>query len=137
MFPRRCSAILGDVTWILIKLGIRFLVFGAVFGVVTWKHKKVTVDPRCALPLIAADFALLDTGLYWLLKPILNLATLGTMAFVMPFILNGVFLYITERLVKKMRMELRLEGLWTKIVLAGLLTIAHGVLWVALDKIDW
>lgn len=117
------------MTWILIKLAIRLVVFGVVFGVVAWRNKKVTVRPKYALPLVAAVFALLNTGLYWILKPILNLATLGSLALLMPFILNGVFLYVTERLLR----PLRIDGLWTKIVLAGFLTLAHGALWVGLD----
>jgi len=117
------------VTWILIKLGVRLAVFGLVFGLVAWKNEKVTVKPNYALPLVAAVFALLNTGLYWLLEPILNLATLGSIALLMPFLLNGVFLYATDRLLK----QLKIEGLWTKVVLAALLTAAHGILWLALD----
>jgi len=117
------------VTWILIKLAIRLVVFGVVFGVVAWRNKKVTVKPKYALPLVALVFALLNTGLYWILKPILNVATLGSLALLMPFILNGAFLYVTERLLK----PLKIEGLWTKVVLAGFLTAAHGALWLALD----
>ena len=118
-----------SVSWFLIELAVRLLVFGVVFGVVAWKMEKVTIKPRYALPLVAAVFALLNTALYWLLKPILNLATLGTLAFLMPFLLNGAFLYATERLVR----PLKIEGLWTKVVFAAILTVAHGVLWVALD----
>jgi hypothetical protein len=121
------------VTWILIKLAIRFVVFGAVFGLMTWKDKRVRVHPRYALPLVAAVFALLNTGLYWLLKPILNLATMGTLAFVLPFALNGVFLYVTARLLR----PLRIEGIWPMVVLSFFLTVAHGVLWVGLDYISW
>ena len=119
------------VTWILIKLAVRFVVFGIVFGVVAWKMEKVTIRPKYAVPLVAGVFAILNTALYWLLKPILNLATLGSLALLMPFLLNGLFLYATERLVK----HLEIEGLWTKVVFAAILTGAHGVLWVALDVV--
>jgi uncharacterized membrane protein YvlD (DUF360 family) len=121
----------SSVTWFLIKLGIRFVTFGIVFGVVAWKMEEVTIKPRYAVPLVAGVFALLNTALYWLLKPILNLATLGSLAILMPFILNGAFLYATERIVK----PLQIEGLWAKVVISAILTGAHGVLWVALDVI--
>ncbi len=94
-----------NVIWLLIKLGIRFVVFGLVFGLITWKHEKVTIQPKYAIPLVAAVFALLNTALYWILRPVLNLATLGSMALLMPFILNGAFLYATERLLKPLKIE--------------------------------
>ncbi len=119
------------VSWFLIELAVRFVTFGVVFGVVAWRMEKVTIKPKYALPLVAAVFAILNTALYWLLEPILNLATLGTFAFLMPFLLNGAFLYATERLVR----PLEIEGLWTKTVFAAILTVAHGVLWVAFDVI--
>ena len=119
------------MNWVLIKLAIRFVVFGLVFAVVAWKHEKVTIKPKYAIPLVAAVFAILNTALYWALKPILNLATLGTLAFLMPLVLNGAFLYATERLLK----PLRIDGLWTQAVVAVILTVAHGILWVALDVI--
>jgi uncharacterized membrane protein YvlD (DUF360 family) len=121
------------VTWILIKLGIRVAVFGLVFGLVSWKDPRVAVRPRYALPLVAVVFALLNTALYWLLKPTLNLATMGSLGLVMPFLLNGVFLYTTKRLLR----PLQIEGMWPMVKLAGVLTLAHGLLWVALDYIHW
>jgi hypothetical protein len=121
------------VTWLLIKLGVRVVVFGLVFGLVSWKDPRVAVRPRYALPLVAVVFALFNTLLYWLLNPILNLATMGSFGLVMPFILNGAFLYATVRLIR----PLKIEGIWPMIKLAGLLTVAHGVLWVFLDYITW
>lgn len=119
------------MTWILIKLGIRFGVFGAVFGFAIWKNEKVNVEPKYAIPLVAAVFALLNMGLYWVAKPVLNLATFGSLAFVMPFILNTVFLYVTNRLIR----PLKIDGILTMAWLAFLLTVAHGALWLVLDKI--
>ena len=121
------------MTWILLKLAIRFVVYGLVFGLFTWRDKRVSVQPRYALPLVAAVFALMNTGLYWLLKPILNLATLGTMALLLPFALNGAFLYMTDRVLK----PLRIDGIWPMVVLSFFLTVAHGVLWFGLDYISW
>ena len=121
------------MTWVLIKIAIRFVVFGLVFGLMMWRDKRVRVHPRYALPLVAAVFALLNTGLYWLLKPVLNLASLGTFAFAMPFLLNGVFLYVTQKILR----PLRIEGIWPMVVLSFFLTVAHGVLWLFLDHISW
>ena len=119
------------MTWLLIKLGIRFGVFGAVFGFAIWKNKKVVVQPKYAIPLVAAVFALINTGVYWIAKPVLNLATFGSLAFVMPFVLNTVFLYVTCRLIR----PLKIDGILTMAWLALLLTAAHGALWIVLDKI--
>ena len=117
------------MTAIAIKLGVRFLVFGGAFGFAVWKNKKVVVQPRYAIPLVALVFALLNTGMYWLLKPVLNVATLGTMWFLMPFLLNGFFLWGTDRVLR----PLKIEGVLTMAWLAGLLTLAHGALYVVLD----
>ena len=32
---------------------------------------------------------------------------------------------------------LKIEGIWTLLVLSAILTAAHGALWVALDYITW
>jgi uncharacterized membrane protein YvlD (DUF360 family) len=119
------------MTAIAIKLGVRFLVFGAAFGFAVWKNEKVTVKPRYAIPLVALVFALLNTAMYWALKPVLNVATLGMLGFVMPFLLNGFFLWATDRVLK----PLKIDGLLTMAWLAGLLTIAHGALYLLLDVI--
>ena len=79
-----------DMEALLVKLGARFLVFGAVFAFAARKNPKITVKPRYALPLVALVFALLNTGLYFLLKPVLNIATLGMASLVVPFVLNRV-----------------------------------------------
>jgi hypothetical protein len=119
------------MTWFLAKLGIRFVVFGAVFGVVAHRRKDVIIEPKWALPLCGLVFAVLNTGLYWLLKPLLNLATLWTVWFLVPLLVNGFLLYLTDRLLK----PLKIDGLVPLAHLAGWLTLAHGVLWVVLDKL--
>jgi hypothetical protein len=118
---------------LLIKLGVRVVVFGGVLGFAIWKNEKVRVQPKWAIPLVALVFALLNTGLYWV-KPILNLATLGTLWFVLPFVLNGFFLYATDRLLRKVKVKVEIEGILTMAWLAFLLTCAHGALWLVLDK---
>ena len=119
------------MTWMLIKLAIRLVVFGAVFWFATWKNQKVTIKPKYALPLVALVFGLLNVGLYWLAKPILNLATFGTLWIALPLFLNGLFLYATNRLLK----HLEIKGMLTMLWLAVLLTVAHGALYLGLDVI--
>lgn len=119
------------MTELLVKLGVRFAVFLAVFALVAWRNPKVRIHPKLALPLVALVFAILNTGLYWLLKPVLNLATLGAVWLFLPFVLNGVFLWATEKLIR----PLRIEGLFTMVKLAVILTAAHGALHLVLDKL--
>lgn len=119
------------MTWMLIKLAIRLVVFGAVFWFAAWKNPKVTIKPKYAVPLVALVFGLLNVGLYWLAKPILHLATFGTLWIALPLFLNGLFLYATNRLLK----HLEIKGMLTMIWLAVLLTAAHGALYLGLDVI--
>ena len=93
------------------------------------RSRHVSISPKIALPLVAVVFALLNTGLYWLLKPVLTIATLGIAGLVVPFLANGLLLLLTDRLVR----PLQIRGLVTVAWLSLLLTIAHGVLAVALD----
>ena len=121
------------MTWLLIKLCIRTVVFGLVFGFAVWRNEKVTVKPKLALPAVAIVFALLNVGLYWMLKPVLNLATLGVMWMFMPLILNAGFLLVTTRLLERIKIKVKLGGILTIAWLALLLTVAHGALYVVLD----
>jgi Mycobacterial 4 TMS phage holin, superfamily IV len=125
---------------VLIKLAIRLVVFGVVFFLAAKKNPKVVIHNKWATPLIALVFALLNTGVYWLLTPILNIATLGVAGFVMPFIVNMLFLLGTvkafEKLNEKRKSEkkwLEIQGLMATLWMAAFLTIAHGALYVALD----
>lgn len=120
--------------WILSKLAIRLVVFGAVLGFAAWKNEKVTIKPRYALPLVALVFGALNVGLYWLAKPVLNLATLGTLWIALPLVINGVFLYATTRLLEPLGI-VKIKGLLTTLWLAVLLTVAHGALYLGLDVI--
>src|SRR5258705_9956406 len=95
---------------VLIKLGIRLVVFTAVFWIAAKKNEKVVIKPTWALPVVAAVFALLNVALYWALRPILNLATLGAIGFVMPLVVNLVLLVVTERLVSK-KEWLKIDGI--------------------------
>ena len=79
---------LARMTWILIKMAIRLVVFVAVFWFAARKNPKIRIQPRWAVPLVAGVFAILNVGLYWLLKPVLNLATFNVAWFAMPLVLN-------------------------------------------------
>jgi uncharacterized membrane protein YvlD (DUF360 family) len=120
---------LWAMTALAIKLGVRFLVFTGVFFFAVRKSEKIKVTPKVALPLVALVFAILNTLLYWALGPVLNIATLGTMGLVIPFALNGLFLYLTNRLLR----PLEIQGLRAMLWLAILLTAAHGLLYLILD----
>jgi len=114
-----------------IKLGVRFVVFTGVFIFAVRKSEKISIKPKMAVPLVALVFAILNTALYWALGPVLNIATLGTMGLLIPFALNGLFLYLTNRLLR----PLEIQGMRAMAWLALLLTVAHGLLYLLLDVI--
>ncbi|HSD88452.1 MAG TPA: hypothetical protein VLB44_13085 [Kofleriaceae bacterium] len=140
------------VTGILIKLGVRLIVFTAVFWFVAHKNNKIVLGTRWAAPVIGLVFAVLNTALYWVLAPVFKLASLGVLGFAMPFIVNGLLVYGTERIFASQRLVgettkdrktgatstkrprlLRIEGIVAMAILALSLTAAHGALWLALD----
>jgi len=123
---------MDGVSGILIKLGARLVVFGLVFYVAARRSSQVSVPKKWATPLIALVFALLNTALYWALKPLLNLATLGAAGFVMPFAVNLVLLYATVR-VFAAKQWIQIESAMTYLWLAAILTAAHGLLWLGFD----
>jgi uncharacterized membrane protein YvlD (DUF360 family) len=123
---------LADMAMLLIKLGIRLVVFTAVFWIAAKKNPKVAIKPRWAIPIVASTFALLNVALYWALRPILNLATLGAIGFFMPLVVNLVLLIATERLVAK-KEWLKIDGLIATVWMSLILTATHGVLWFAVD----
>ncbi len=111
----------------LIWLGIRFVVFGVALTFAMKKVKDVKVTPPHALPLVALVFAVLNTLLYWLLAGALNLVTLWTLSLLVPFIANALFLYLTDRILK----PLKIEGLMAFLKTTAIVTIAHLVLRIA------
>ena len=121
-------------TAILIKLGVRLVVFGLVFFIATRKNPKVIVSKKRVLPLIALVFAVLNTALYWLLAPILNVATMGAAGFLMPFVVNMVLLVGTVKIFSKWKW-FEIQGVMTTLWMAAFLTLAHGALWLGLDYV--
>jgi uncharacterized membrane protein YvlD (DUF360 family) len=117
---------------VLIKLGIRLVVFTAVFWLAAKKNPKVTITPKWATPIVAAVFALLNTFLYWALKPVLNLATLGAIGFLMPLVVNVILLVVTVRVFQR-KEWVKIDGVIATMWMAVVLTLAHGVLWFGVD----
>ncbi len=118
----------------LIKLGVRLVVFTGVFWFAAKKNKKIVFEKKWAPPLVALVFAVLNTGLYWMLKPVLNIATMGAVGFALPFVINGGLLLGTMKVFEKKKW-FRIEGFFATLWMALILTAAHGVLWVAVDYI--
>lgn len=124
---------MSPVVVLLIKLGVRLLVFTGVFWLAARRNEKIVIEKKWATPLVGFAFAVLNTALYWALKPILNLATLGAIGFVMPLLINGALLALTERIFARKQQWFRIEGFLATLWMAVFLTLAHGALWVALD----
>ena len=120
---------------LLIKLGVRLVVFTGVFWIAAKKNEKIIIEKKWATPLVAFTFAVLNTALYWALKPILNLATLGAIGFVMPLVINGLLLGITVRVFQSKKNWFRIDGWMAMMWMAIFLTLAHGLCWVAVDYI--
>lgn len=120
---------------LLIKLGIRLVVFTGVFWIAARKNEKVIFEKKWATPLVAFTFAVLNTALYWALKPILNLATLGAIGFVMPLVINAALLAATVRIFERKKHWFRIEGFLATMWMATFLTIAHGLCWLGIDYI--
>jgi hypothetical protein len=133
------------MTWILVKLAIRLAAFTAVFWVATRPRKpkkgsdskeikppRISIQPRWAIPVIGVLFAGLNILLYWLMRPLLDLATMRMFSLLMPLIVNALLLWGTARIVEKKKW-LKVDGLFGYAWLALALTGAHGVMWVTLD----
>lgn len=133
---------MSPAVWVLIKLAIRLVVFALVFFLAAKKNPKIVIHNKWATPLIALVFALLNTGVYWALTPILNLATLGVMGFFMPFVVNVLFLLGTvkvfdllnaKRKAQDKKPWLEIQGIMATLWMAAFLTLAHGALYLGLD----
>lgn len=118
---------------LLIKLGVRLVVFTAVFWVAAKKNQKIIIEKKWATPVVGFSFAVLNTALYWVLGRVLNIATLGVVGFAMPLVINGVLLMVTARVFQRKPQWFRLDGFFAGMWMAIFLTLAHGVLWLGLD----
>ena len=123
---------MNGATGILIKVGVRLLVFGAVFWFAARKNPKITFEKKWQTPIVALVFALLNTALYWLISVVLDLATLNAIAFAMPLLVNALLLGFTVRIFES-KGWFKIEGFFAMIWMAFFLTVAHGALWFALD----
>jgi uncharacterized membrane protein YvlD (DUF360 family) len=109
------------MTWFLIKMLIRAVVFGVAITYVTRKNSSVKVTPRSALPLVALVFAGLNTLLYWFVSGTMNVVTLGTMFFLVPFAANAALLWLTDKLFK----PFKVDGLFALAYASLIVTLAH------------
>jgi uncharacterized membrane protein YvlD (DUF360 family) len=50
-------------------------------------------------------------------------------------VLNGIFLLVTNRLLRYLRIDVQIKGMLTTVWLAVLLTVAHGGLQVIVDML--
>jgi hypothetical protein len=123
---------MNGFTGVLIKFGVRLIVFGLVFWLVSKRNKDVIVHKRLAVPLIAFLFAALNMGLYFILKFVLNLATLNSVSLLMPLVINLIVLAVTIRIIERKKW-LEIKGVIATVYLGLALTLVHGVLWFALD----
>jgi uncharacterized membrane protein YvlD (DUF360 family) len=105
----------------LVKLLARILVFGVALTYAVRRSDDVKVEPRSALPIVAAVFTLLNVLLYWGLKTVLNIGTLWMLWFLTPFIVNGIILLITDRILR----PFKIESFTALARTAGIVTVAH------------
>ena len=109
----------------LLVLVLKFLAAVAVFGIaLTFAARRdgdVKVEPRSKLPLVALVFALLNALLYSLLATVLNLTTLWLLFFLVPFVVNGVLLLVTDKLMK----SFRIDSISALVRTAAIVTVAH------------
>ena len=138
---------MSGATAVLVKLGVRLIVFTAVFWFAAKRNQKIVFAKKWVPPLVGLVFAILNTALYWALTPILDLATFNTIAFAMPLVVNTALLLVTQRVFAN-RLVIdpknpkaapqpwfHVDGFFANAWMAIFLTIAHGGLWVALDYI--
>jgi uncharacterized membrane protein YvlD (DUF360 family) len=133
-------------TALLVKLGVRLVVFTAVFWIAARRNPKIAFAKKWAPPVVGLVFAALNTALYWALTPVLDLATFNTIAFAMPLVVNTLLLLATVRVFARRaavdpkakdapKPWFRVDGFFATMWMAIFLTLAHGVLWAVLDYI--
>jgi hypothetical protein len=119
-------------TVVVLEVAIRVVVLAAVFWIAARKHDRITFAKRWAPPVVGLVFAVLGTALYWLLVPVLSLATLGVGRFAMPLVVNLLLLAATARIFRA-RAWFAIDGVFALVWLATFVTLADGALWLALD----
>ncbi len=112
------------MTWSLTHLLIRFVAFGAAIAYACHAFKDVKVRPKPAIALVAVVFALLNAFLYTLIATAFNVMTLFAMWFAVPFVVNGILLLATDKLIK----QFEIDGIFALLKTAGLLTAVHLIL---------
>jgi uncharacterized membrane protein YvlD (DUF360 family) len=123
---------MSPIVAMLIKLAVRLVVFTGVFWFAAKKKKDIVFEQKWAPPLVGLVIAILNTGLYWMLRPALDLATMGVIGLGLPLIINGALLYGTMKVFEKKKW-FHIDGIFATLWMAIFLTLAHGALWAALD----
>jgi uncharacterized membrane protein YvlD (DUF360 family) len=109
---------------LLVHLLLRTLVFGVAITFACKRFDDVKVQPKEYLPVVALVFAVLNTALYHVLGFALNMVTLWTLWFAVPFVANGLLLLATDKVLK----NFKIETLTALIKTAGVVTVAHLIL---------
>jgi len=120
------------VTGVLVRLGASLLVFTGVFWLAARRDPRIKIENKWTTPVLGVLFAVMNVLVGWALTPLLNLATLGSLSFFMPLVVNLLFLLATIRIVQGKKW-LVVDGMIALVKLAVFLTAAHFVLWVALE----
>jgi len=108
----------------LVMVLLRIVVFAIAIAFITRRTSKVRVEPRAALPVVALVFAVLNTALYGLIGFAVKVVSLWTLAIFAPFLANMALLWITDRILK----PLKIDGLMALLHASVIITIAHVLL---------
>ena len=112
------------------KLLLRILIFGVAFflAIKYVPQGRMRITKKWAWPLVVGAFAGLNFGLYWLLSFVLKIPatvaaffTFGLAMLIVPFLANGVLLYLTNRWIK----WFKIEGVIAYLYASGIVTVAH------------
>ena len=118
------------------KLLLRVLIFGvAFFFAIKYVPKgRMRITHKAAWPAVVGAFAGLNFALYWLLSLVLKIPatvasffTFGTAMLIVPFVANGVLLYLTNRWIK----WFKIEGPVAYLYASGIITVGHLVIGIA------
>jgi len=133
------------MAWMLLKVGLRLVAFTAVFWFASRprrdkalpkdaprKPPRIAIRPRWAIVLVGVLFAALNTVLYWLVRSVLDLATLRMFSLLMPLVVNAFLLWGTSQIVAR-KQWLRIDGWFAAVSLVAALSLTQGALWLALD----
>jgi putative membrane protein len=97
----------------------------AIFVLSKWVPGIVRVQSAGTAVLVAVVFSILDFFLGWLIRAMLfvpSLLTLGLLFIFVPFIVNAVLLWLTDKMMK----SFELRGARGLVLAAGIITLVNG-----------